>query len=415
MNFITRLANSVKTKLRSFLTDPPEWFVRAINGGYETPAGETISPEQALRITTCFTCTRILAESIGCLPLITYERLEGDAKKRAGSHYLYKLLKLKPNSEMTAVSFKEALVNHLANWGNHYSEIEFDNAGRVIGLWPLLPDRTFPRRDKRTGLIVYETRLPDGRIVALPSYRVLHIPGMGFDGIVGYPVLEMMRNSLGLTKAAETFGSRFFGNGTHPGAVVEHPGKLGDVAHANLKESLAETYSGLGKAHRLMILEEGMKFQSIGIPPEQAQFLETRKFQRSEIFGFYRIPPHMGGDLERSTNNNIEHQSLDLVKYTLLPWFTRIENSINTKLFRVKDQEKYFCEFLVDALLRGDIESRFKAYQTGIQNGIYCPDDVRAKENMNPRPDGLGGKFLKPMNYEYAGQKTEERESGNAC
>jgi HK97 family phage portal protein len=230
-----------------------------------------------------------------------------------------------------------------------------------------------------------------GRVRLKPE-DVLHIPGLGFDGLVGYSPIAMAKNAVGMTLACEEYGASFFENGATPGGVLEHPGVLKDPAR--VRESWHAVYGGSKNAGKVAVLEEGLKYQQIGIPPEEAQFLETRKFQIDEIARLYRIPPHMVGDLDKSSFSNIEQQSLEFVKYTLDPWVIRWEQSIQKALFLPQEKKEYFVKMNVDGLLRGDYESRMKGYSIGIQNGFMCPNDIRRLESMDLIPVEEGGEFF---------------------
>ena len=217
----------------------------------------------------------------------------------------------------------------------------------------------------------------------------MHIPALGFNGLKGFSPIAMAKNAVGMTLACEEYGASFFANGANPGGVLEHPGVLKDPAR--VRESWNEVYRGSNNAHKIAVLEEGMKYQQIGIPPEEAQFLETRKFQLNEIARLYRIPPHMIGDLDKSSFNNIEQQSLEFVKYTLDPWVIRWEQSMQKALFLPGEKGTYFVKLNVDGLLRGDYKSRMEGYSIGLQNGFMSPNDVRELEDLNPIPDEEGG------------------------
>jgi HK97 family phage portal protein len=403
---------------RSTLANPSGWLKEALLSS-PSATGKKVDPQTALTHTAVYACVRILAETVASLPLPVYRRLSPRGKERAYDHYLYEILHDRPNEEMTSFTFRETAMGHLALWGNFYAEIEYDRAGRVRGLWPLRPDKTWPERKNKNGEIEYKTILPDGTQVILPAYRVFHIPGLSFDGLVGYSPIRLAREAIGLGLAAEEYGARFFGNGAKPGGVLEHPGNLSEEAQARLRKSWEEMHQGLSKTHRIAILEEGMQYKQIGIPPEEAQFLETRKFQVTEIARFFRVPPHMLADLERATFSNIEHQSIDFVVHTIRPWLVRWEQAINNKLFGREGRKQYFAEFVVDGLLRGDIESRYKAYAIGRQWGWLSADDVREMENMNPLPDGQGNIYFVPMNMIPAdqarienGQEVNEEDNG---
>jgi HK97 family phage portal protein len=235
-----------------------------------------------------------------------------------------------------------------------------------------------------------ESRInPNSGTVILRRDEILHIPGLGFDGLIGYSPIAMAKNAIGMSLATEEYGASFFANGANPGGVLEHPGVIKDIQR--VKDSWNSAYQGSGNAHRIAVLEEGMKFQAIGIPPEQAQFLETRKFQINEIARIFRVPPHMVGDLEKSSFSNIEQQSLEFVKYTLNPWVVRWEQSLQQSLLLPSEKNSIFIKFNVDGLLRGDYQSRMNGYAVGRQNGWLSANDIRELEDMNRIPAEEGG------------------------
>lgn len=351
-----------------------------------TNSGKMVNESTAMQTTAVYACVRILAETVASLPLYTYVNTES-GKEKARGHPLYTLLSDAPNSEMTSFVFRETLMGHLLLWGNSYAQIIRDGRGKVLALYPLLPDKMEVKRNEN-GEIYYSYH-SDGKDHHLRNTDVLHIPGLGFDGLIGYSPIAMAKNAIGMALATEEYGAKFFANGANPGGVLEHPGVVKDPKR--VRDSWNQVYQGTSNAHRVAVLEEGMKFSPIGIPPEQAQFLETRKYQTEEICRIFRVPPHLVGDLERATFSNIEHQSISFVVHTIRPWLVRIEQSINKALFTEKEREKYFVSFVVDGLLRGDYESRMKGYSIGIQNGFMSPNDVRSLENMNPISDKEGG------------------------
>jgi HK97 family phage portal protein len=351
-----------------------------------TSSGKTVNERTAMQTTAVYACVRVLAEAIASLPLHTY-RYTDNGKEKAIDHSLYYLLHNEPNPEMTSFVFRETLMGHLLLWGNAYAQIIRDGRGKVIALYPLMPDKmTVDRTEKGELYYIYNK---DGVDYPLRSDEVLHIPGLGFDGLVGYSPIAMAKNAIGMAIATEEYGAKFFANGANPGGVLEHPGVVKDPAR--IRESWNAVYQGTGNAHRVAVLEEGMKFQSIGIPPEQAQFLETRKFQLNEIARIFRVPPHMVGDLEKSSFSNIEQQSLEFVMYTLDPWVIRLEQAIQRALFSSTEKKEYFAKFNVNGLLRGDYQSRMQGYAVGRQNGWLSADDIRELEDMNKLPEGSGG------------------------
>lgn len=351
-----------------------------------TPSGKTVNERTAMQTTAVYACVRVLAEAIASLPLHTYQYTD-KGKEKALDHNLYYLLHSEPNPEMTSFVFRETLMGHLLLWGNAYAQIIRDGRGKVVALYPLLPDKMTVDRTERGELFYLYNK--EGTSYSLRSDEVLHIPGLGFDGLVGYSPIAMAKNAIGMAIATEEYGAKFFANGANPGGVLEHPGVVKDPS--KIRESWNAVYQGSGNAHRIAVLEEGMKFQSIGIPPEQAQFLETRKFQLNEIARIFRVPPHMVGDLERSSFSNIEQQSLEFVMYTLDPWVIRWEQAIQRALFSAAEKKAYFVKFNVNGLLRGDYQSRMQGYAVGRQNGWLSADDIRELEDMNKLPEGSGG------------------------
>ncbi len=352
-----------------------------------TQAGKRVNDRTAMQIIAVYACVRVLSEAIAQLPLHVYQYTD-NGKERVPKHPLYLLLHDQPNPEMTSFVFRETLMAHLLIYGNAYAQIIRNGRGDVIGRYPLMPDKVRVDRDDRGRLIYrysrYDEHTPNfkqqGEII-LPMEQVLHIPGLGFDGLVGYSPIAMAKNAVGLAIATEEYGAKFFANGAAPGGVLEHPGTIKDPQ--KVKESWNSAYQGSQNAHRVAVLEEGMKYQPIGISPEQAQFLETRKFQINEIARIFRVPPHMVGDLEKSSFSNIEQQSLEFVKYTLDPWVVRWEQSLQQALMLPSEKATIFIKFNLDGLLRGDYQSRMQGYSTGIQNGFMSVNDVRGLEDMN--------------------------------
>lgn len=374
---------------------------KAADAGYSflfgrTTSGKPVNERTAMQTTAVYACVRILAEAVASLPLHVYEYQDDEGKKLVHDHPLYYLLHDEPNPEMTSFVFRETLMSHLLIWGNAYAQIIRDGAGRVLGLYPLLPDKMDVQRDDKGNIYYVYSRNSDENPmfkeygnIKLKAEDVLHIPGLGFDGLIGYSPIAMAKNAVGMTLACEEYGASFFANGANPGGVLEHPGVLKDPS--KVRESWNSVYRGVSNAHKIAVLEEGMKYQQIGIPPEEAQFLETRKFQINEIARLYRIPPHMVGDLDKSSFSNIEQQSLEFVKYTLDPWVIRWEQSLQRSLLLPGEKGKYFIKLNVDGLLRGDYQSRMNGYAVGRQNGWFSANDIREMENMNPIPDEEGG------------------------
>ena len=352
-----------------------------------TTSGKRVNEMSAMQMTAVYSCVRILAEAMAGLPLHLYRYTDNGSKEKAIEHPLYWLLHDEPNPEMTSFIFRETLMTHLLLWGNAYAQIVRNGKGEVLGLYPLMPNKMSVDRDADGRLWYTYTRSTDeaptmkGSTVKLHPYDVLHIPGLGFDGLVGYSPIAMAKNAIGMGIACEEYGARFFANGAAPGGVLEHPGTVKDPQ--KIRDSWNSVYRGTGNAHKVAVLEEGMKYTPIGISPEHAQFLETRKFQINEIARIFRVPPHMVGDLEKSSFSNIEQQSLEFVKYTLEPWVIRWEQSIMRALLSTQEKEMYFVKFNLEGLLRGDYQSRMNGYAIARQNGWMSANDIRELENLD--------------------------------
>ncbi len=361
-----------------------------------TTSGKAVTEMSAMQMTAVYSCVRILSEAVAGLPLQLFRYNENGGREKALDHPLYRLLHDEPNPEMTSFVFRETLMSHLLLWGNAYAQIVRNGRGEVLGLYPLMPNKMKVDRDERGNLYYEYSRTTEDtntlgkkqKVILRPS-DVLHIPGLGFDGLVGYSPIAMAKNAIGLAIATEEYGAKFFANGATPGGVLEHPGIIKDPQ--KIRDSWNAAYQGSANAHKVVVLEEGMKYQSIGISPEQAQFLETRKFQINEIARIFRVPPHMVGDLEKSSFSNIEQQSLEFVKYTLDPWVVRWEQAMTRVLLLDSEKARYFIKFNLEGLLRGDYQSRMNGYAIGRQNGWMSANDIRELENLDRIPAEEGG------------------------
>lgn len=380
--------------------DHPKVDNRTVGSSYSfymggSSAGKNVNERSAMQMTAVYSCVRILAEAVAGLPLHLYRYKEDGGKERAIDNNLYHLLHDEPNKEMSSFIFRETLMTHLLLWGNAYAQIIRNGKGEVVALYPLMPNKMQVDRDENGELYYIYTRSSEeaktmeGATVYLTPRDVLHIPGLGFDGLVGYSPIAMAKNAIGLAIATEEFGAKFFANGAAPSGVLEHPGTIKDPSR--LRENWNSTFGGSANSGKVAVLEEGMKYTPISISPEQAQFLETRKFQIDEIARIFRVPPHMVGDLEKSSFSNIEQQSLEFVKYTLDPWVIRWEQSLSRALLSEDEKRKYFFKFNLEGLLRGDYESRMSGYATARQNGWMSANDIRELENLDKIPAEDGG------------------------
>lgn len=349
-------------------------------------SGKRVNERTAMQMTAVYSCVRILSETLATLPLHIYEIKENGTSK-ALNHPLYKLIHDEPNADMTSFVFRETLMTHLLLWGNAYAQIIRNGKGDILALYPLMPDRMNVDRDE-TGKIYYEYTTESNEKIRLNTSEILHIPGLGFDGLVGYSPIAMAKNAIGMAIATEEYGAKFFENGATPSGILEHPGTVKNTYA--VRESWNRGFSG-SNSHKVAILEEGMKYTPISISPNEAQFLETRKFQISEIARIFRVPPHMVGDLEKSSFSNIEQQSLEFVKYTLDPWVSRWEQTLQRKLLKEDEKSKFYIKFNVDGLLRGDYQSRMNGYAIGRQNGWMSANDIRELENLDKISKEEGG------------------------
>jgi len=377
----------------TFVSNPRAWLLDMFGGG-PSATGIRVNADRAIRIIAVYACVRILAETLGSLPLHLYRRLPNGGKERATSHPLYWLMHDSPNIEMTSMELRETSMGHNALRGNSYAQLTFGGDGRVKEINPLHPDRTKPERLPKTDELVYVYSPTDGRPArTFRADEILHVRGLGTNGICGYDPITLAREAMGLAVATETHGAKFFANGTTPSGFIQFPQGVNfkDDQFKRLRDSFAEKYQGVDNSHKPILLEDGGTWQSIGINHENAQFLETRKFQTNEIARLFRMPPHMIADLEKATFSNIEQQSLEFVIHTMLPWLARHEQRYNRALLLPDERREYFFELNIDALLRGDIKSRYEAFQIARQNGWLSVDEIRAMENTNPLPEGKGG------------------------
>ena len=389
--FITNLFEK-----RSAIDDSRHW--KTVDFSMKTGAGVNIGPNSCLSYSAVYGCVRNIAEDIGKLPLILYRAIPGGGKERATTDPLYNLLRHTPNSEMSALSFRQTITAHAMLWQGGYAWIQRDGLDRPVALWPLRPDRvTAKRRGGKLGAVYFEVRSDTGTAVEYDDADIFHIEGLGFDGIQGYALAARAKESFGITAAAEKFAASFFGKGSSLSGVLMHPKLIGTKeTRDELRASWEEIHSGPDNANKIAILQEGMTYAQTGIEPNKAQFLESRQFQIEEVCRWFRMPPHKLQHLLRSTNNNIEHQGLEYVTDTLGAWLVRWEQEIKRKLILDPAED---AEHLVDALLRGDTLSRYQAYNLALTMGWIKRDEIRAKENLNPLPDGEGDVILVPINY----------------
>jgi len=370
----------------------------SLRGGRVAHSGAVVSWNTAVQVAAVFSCVRVLAESAAQLPLLLYQHEQNGNRTEARKHPLFKLLSIKPNGWQCAFEFREMLMWHLALTGNAFAYVNRLSNGDIVELIPIMPQQVAVRRREDFSL-QYTVTDDAGRQATFGQTEIFHLRGPSWNGWIGLDPVRLAREAIGLGLATEEHAARTFANGARISGVLETPGRMKADVVTRLRQQFEEIYAGLSNAGRTAILEEGLKFTKISMNAEEAQLLESRKFQILEMCRIFRVPPHMVAELERSTNNNIEHQSLEFVTYTLTPWLVRWEQAVSCQLLR--DEElalRFYAKHIVDELLRGDIASRYQAYGQGRQWGFLSVDEIRAKEGLNPLPDGKGQVYLQPIN-----------------
>lgn len=387
---------------RATLARPDDDLLAALGAG-PVSSGVSVTPDSAMRLSAVSACVRLIAESIASLPLHVYRRGPDDGRTRDNTTAAYRLLHDAPNAIMTSFTWRETMVAQVLLHGNAYAIILRANNGEPLELLPVEPARVRVLKTA-SGELAYDVGL-DKLGARVSQWDMIHVPGLAFDGITGMSPIRYAAESIGLGIAAERFGGSFFGNGSTPSGYIKLPGALSKEKAEALRAQWQQVYGYAGGAggNRTAVLFDGGEFQKIQITADEAQFIETRKFQVSEIARWYRVPPHMIGDLDRATFGNIEHQALEFVTHTLRPWLVRIEQELNRKLFPSSTTGRpsdLYAEFSVDGLLRGDVKTRGEYYVRGRQWGWLSANDIRRLENLDPI-DG-GDAYLVPLNMHDA-------------
>lgn len=365
-----------------------------------------VNPNVALTYSTIFACVRVIAETIATLPLFLY-KVKGNNKVKAREHNLYSILHDAPNLECTSVSFFESLITQILLTGNGFAEIIKDNFNNILELHILDANKIRVYRDNYNN-IVYEYN-DDGKIISLSKRQVLHIAGLGWNGIIGYSPIALMRRQIATGIYQDNFALDFFSNGVKKVPILSHPNRISKEAKESMKESFRKSWD-----NGIVVLEEGITVNPITMNLSDAQFLESRRFSVEEICRIFRVPPHLIGDLSRSTNNNIEHQSIEFVTHTIRPWCVRIERALNNFLLNIKEKGKYTIEFMLDGLLRGDTLTRQQSNQIKLNNGILTRNQWRQQENMNEVEDEYGNDYfcsqqIRPIKKVYEENHTKDK------
>lgn len=363
-----------------------EELAKHLRRGQQTDSGAFVNAESAMRVAAVYACIRVLSETTAQVPLITYKRT-AQGRERATDHWLYRLLHEEPNGWQTPFEWKEMMQAHVALSGMAYA-IKTIVRDEVRELLPVVPNRVKPQQDPLTKRIWFDVTMPNGSVLPVPYERMFYIPGLAFDGLVGLSPISYQREVIGIAMQLRKHEARIFKNGAQFSGILRHPQLMSDEAYARLINSFDEKYSGVDNWEKTVLLEEGTEYVKAGMSSRDAQFIESMKYNRTEIASIYRVAPHLIGDLERATHSNIEQQSLEHVQFTMAPWFVRIEQRAAKTLLPEADRKTHYVEFLVDSLLRGDQKSRYEAHHWALTDGWMNRNEVREKENLN-RVDGL--------------------------
>jgi len=380
----------IKSAMRKLIFS--EKFSRWIRSGESTITGVNVDEESVYSLSVVYACVNAIAQTIGSLPVILYKRV-GNGKERFPKHYLYDLLHDNPNPNILPATFQETIMTNVLTWGNGYAEIEFDNAGRPLAFWPIHASRVKPKLIGKE--LFYDVYL-DTKTARLPADRIFHVPGLSFNGIEGITPIQKSREAFGMALATQEHGGRYFKHDASGGLILSHPGRLGKEAHDRMKSEIEEMRSGLDKKFRILLLQDGIKPDKMGLSPQDSQLLEERKFSVNDIARMFRVPPHIIGDLDRATFSNIEHLSIEFLTHCILPWVVKYEQAILRRVVPQYERKEIFAKFLVSGLLRGDIKTRYDAYGVGLDRGFLCVNDVRRMEDMN-EVEG-GEQYYKALN-----------------
>jgi HK97 family phage portal protein len=348
-------------------------------------SGQRVSVHSALKLPVVFACVRVISEAAAALPLIVYERGADGSKKRARNHSLYRLLHDAPNPFMDSFTVFELLLAGCLLRGNSYAQVERDHDGTIVAIYPLQSSQMMVKVENNNILYEYNQ---NGKKHTFKWYEILHLKGLSFDGIIGLSPLSLLSEAIGRAQAVNEYSAKFFINDASPGGIIKHPKNLGEKAHNNLMKTWYRAYGGNSKSHKTAILEEGMDFQSIGLSPEESQMIDTAKFSVVEICRAYKVPLNLVQDHERSTYSNVTEQNRSFVVHTLQPWLKRIEQVCNRVLFTEREKERFFVEYKLDSLLKGDQKTRYECYEIGMNKGFLSINDVRGFENLTPVPGG---------------------------
>jgi HK97 family phage portal protein len=392
----------MERRASSNVSNPEKWLIDMF-GGYQSKAGVNVTEDTAIKVVAVFACVRLLSEQIASLPLHLYKKSKS-GKEKAYDHPLYTVLNDIPNPEQTAFEFWQMMMVNMLLTPDGFAEIVRDGAGNITELWPIPSNRVVVDRNPRTFELMYRVTFEDGTYDTLYPENMLHVKGMRIARMQGYKPIELARELVGLSIAAEEFAGAYFANGAHPSGIIEYADKLKGEALTEYKKEMRGAWAGLGNKHRLMLLEAGSKFTKIVTPPNEAQMLETRKHEVIEAARFFNVPPHKIMDMERATFNNIEELNTSFAQDTLVPWCIRIRQSVFKDLLTPWERKKHFAEHNLGALMRGNMESRYTSYAVARNWGWLNVNEIRELENMNGIGED-GDIYLQPLNMVPAGEE----------
>jgi HK97 family phage portal protein len=402
MGFLDRALQVRAASMSGGSPSNPAWWLSRLMGGDSTSSGIRVNDDVAMRFSAVYSGCRIYAQDVGTMPFPVF-RTMGDKSVKDRQHPAHRVLNMAGNPEMTAAGVRGTLQGHAALRGNAFAEIEWDQAMRIRAMWPLRPDKMRLVRNGRdadiagapAGQLAYRYTLPSGQEKTFAPENIFHLRGYSWDGLWGWSIVRQAREGIAVALAAQEYLGRFYANDGRPGLILKHPGPLGDVARGHLKDDWGESHVGLSNAHRVAVLEEGMDIADVPMTFDDAQFLEQRKFEITEIARWFRLPPHLLADLDRSTNNNIEHQGLEYVKFSIRPWCVAWEQELAMKGV-VRDP--WSAEHNMEGLMRGDAASRAAFYRELRAAGGITPRIIADKENIDLGDDPALDQVLIPLN-----------------
>lgn len=362
------------------LKNPSPWFMRMF--GNMSSSGEQVTVNSALGIPTVYRCVNIKSNAIAMLPFQTFKRTKG-GRERERRHVVSKLLEKRPNPYQGPFKFKHLIETHRNTWGNAYVNIDWGIDGRPRALWLLNPSNTEPIVDVKTNMLWYVTTLPNGKQTKIPFHDIIHLTSLSTDGIKGKPPIQVAREAIGSSQAAQKFKGNFYRHGASNSGFLKIPGMLNKEAKDVIRDEWEEANTGIDNAQRVAILDAGLEFENITMPLKDAQFIESMRFDKAEIATMFDVPLHMVNELDRATHSNIEQENLSFIMSTIGPIMSQYEEEFEYRSFTEREQEKYYLKFNLEALLRADKKTQAEFYKIMLSEGVYSINEVRELEEKN--------------------------------